>query len=664
MVLALAMLLALGVFSVARPPAARADTLPEQPTLTVDPTCEPAPTNPDGDVITITVRGYSFESGRSVAIYWNGAAAPSPADSVAVGNAGSFEVSLTVTEVGSQAYYSIYAYYQDQIVKGSEVAWASLIVPCGAPEAQISITPDCGAAGAPISVHVSGSNFLPNQPITVAVTDLFSTQTIYAQTDPTIPADPDAVSIDIPSFSLPANGAYRVLAVQQAGSNFDIYAPPPRTAAAYLVAPCSQLTITPTCGPSGDGSARYSIQLTGTGFQPGLNLEITFDAGDAPHVPEYFYSDFTTNDDGSWGPVDIAPYERGPGTYDIAVSQSNDTPPLHFTHATFTVDCAPGTIKLDPSCASPQFAGDQPRSFDLSVTGVGFQPGYPVTVIFDPDRLAGIDPETTKAMAQSDGSFSAPSLTVAARPAGTYRVSVQQQVGDTVIDGAVPPFNVPCTAPSPKLRADPTCGDVPSDTVATYSIHLRGRGFIPGFVQIIFDPDGTPEAFTAFADASNGRLDTTITPTARQAGTYRIEARQDDANGPLDDVSFDTFVVPCTPAVTPILVINPGSISPGFVVGVQGTGFPPGSTVELTWSYGIGASRPIEAVAGDDGSFQQQVLIFPHDFTGLRQMTAGTPDDPAAYPSAQASLLVAPGQGSPPVYQVFGGGEAPIVFRR
>ncbi len=663
MAVALVTLLVLTTLSVTRPATVRADTLPESPLLTVDPSCEPAPSNPDGDVITVTVRGYSFEYGRSVTIYWNGN--PAPAPPVTVGAAGAFEATFTVTEIGSTAYYPMYAYYSDQIAQGSEVAWASLYVPCGGPQAQISITPDCATAGTPISVHVSGTNFLPDLPITVAVTDLFSTDTIYAQASPVTPADPNAISIDIPQFSVPANGAYRVLAVQQSGTNFKIYVPPPRTAAAYLVAPCSQLTMTPTCGSAaGSDPSRYTIQLSGAGFQPGLNVEITFDAGDVPHLPEYFYSDFSVNDDGSWGPVDIAPYARGPGSYDITVSQSDDTPPLHFTHATFTVECPAGTVTLDPSCAAPQFAGDQPRTFDLNVSGVGFQPGYPVSVTFDPERLGGLEPETTQTKALDDGSFTA-RLTVAARPANTYGVSVQQQVGDTVINGAVPPFSVPCVPPSPTLQPDPTCADALPGQPQAYSIQLRGRGFIPGFVQIIFDPDGTPETFSAFASGPNGKLATTITPIGRAAGTYRIEARQDDANGPLDDVSFDTFLVPCTAPVTPMLVIDPGSASPGFVVEVQGMDFPPGSTVELQWSYGIGAARPIEVVAGDDGSFDQQVLIFAHDFTGLREMTAGTADDPAAYPSAQASLLVAPGTGSPPAYDVFGGGEtAPIVSRR
>jgi hypothetical protein len=653
--IALAALLALGALSAARPPVVHAETLTESPTLTVDPPCEPTPTNPDGDVITVTVRGYSFEYGRSVVVYWNGKPAPAPA--TAVGDTGSFEVSFTVTEIGSTSYYPIYAYYQDQIAQGSEVAWASVDVPC-TPNAAITVTPDCGNAGTPLNVHVDGTGFVLNAPVAVEVTSFRGDNVSYATADPVTPVN-GAISLDIPPFSLPANDVYVVQATQQVTVSL-LYIPP-IIAYAYIVAPCSSLTINPTCDTAGGGGQRISIQLIGTGMQPGMYMSVTFDAGDVPHQPQYFYSQTPVNQDGSWGPVDITPYARGPGTYDVVVGESNDSPSLHDTHATFTVDCPSGTVTLDPTCAPPQFAGDQPRSFELNVSGVGFQPGYPVTVTFDPDRLSGLEPETTQANALSDGSFVAPPLTVAARVSNTYRVSVQQQVGDNIVQGIVPPFNVPCVPGSPTpLRVDPTCGDAASDTVTNYSIRLRARGFIPGYVQITFDPDGTSEAFSAFADA-NGHLDTTIPPTARGPGTYRIVASQSDASGQLDSVSYDDFVVPCT---TPTLVISPASVSVGFVVQVQGSGFPPGSTVDLQWSYGIGAGQPIEVTAGADGSFDRQVLIFQHDFTGPRQMTAGTPTNPAAYPGAQASLLVTVGQGSPEYEYLDGGETAPFVISR
>ena len=71
--------------------------------------------------------------------------------------------------------------------------------------------------------------------------------------------------------------------------------------------------------------------------------------------------------------------------------------------------------------------------------------------------------------------------------------------------------------------------------------------------------------------------------------------------------------------------------------------------------------------AEDDGTFTRQVLIFPHDFAGPRQMTAGTDTNASAYPSATADLFVGAGQGLPPSITIVGGnpsGQPPLVLRR
>ena len=122
--------------------------------------------------------------------------------------------------------------------------------------------------------------------------------------------------------------------------------------------------------------------------------------------------------------------------------------------------------------------------------------------------------------------------------------------------------------------------------------------------------------------------------------------------------------MPCTAT---LLTVTPVLRAPGFVVMAHGSGFPAGKQIELQWSYGIGAAHPIEVTVGADGSFDQQVLIFPHDFAGERQLTAGTAANPNAFPGAEATLLVGVGQGSPPAYTIFGGDpsdQPPIILRR
>ena len=271
---ALAALLALGAMVAVQPLTARADPIPEFPTLKVDPTCEPLPQNSDGDTITITVRGFSFEAGRTAMIYFNHSQALG-AEAVTVGPAGAFEVAVTVTEVGSTSSYEIDAYYTDVGVTDNPVALTYLYVPCDATIGSIRITPDCGPANTPIAMHVDLTNFLPESPIQVQVLDLFDSETVYGQAGPTVPVDPNAVSFDF-TFSVPVNGAYRVVATQQ-GAIIDS-GPPGKTATADFVAPCSQAVLSPTCNVAGSGPDRYSIQIAGTGFLPAIPVGIIFDS--------------------------------------------------------------------------------------------------------------------------------------------------------------------------------------------------------------------------------------------------------------------------------------------------------------------------------------------------------------------------------------------------
>ncbi|HEY7023486.1 MAG TPA: hypothetical protein VH371_00850 [Candidatus Limnocylindrales bacterium] len=662
--IALAGLLALGVFTAGTPSPARADPLPEFPQITIDPTCEAQPSS-DGSVITVTVRGYSFSFGRVVSLYWDGNLVQSPGDAIQVQPTGYIEATFSETIFGSSdpTSHTINAFYQDQPPDDSgsvpPVATTYINVPCSTDTSHITLTPDCGSAGAPITIHIDGGGFFPGDPLGVTVKGLFD-DTVYGSIDPAVPADPNAVSLEV-TATLPGIGAYRVIAAQQYPPGVEGFDPLP-IATAYFVVPCSQASVSPTCGPQGSGPDRYSIQVSGQGFLPGLPVTIVFDAAGQA---EYFYGQFQVNQDGTWGPAEIQPYARGPGVYSIVIEQSNDSPVLHRTVTQFSVECPPpGGVTLNPTCASPQFTGDQPQTFQLNVSGAGFQANLPIIVTFDPDRKSGpsFTPETSQVAADGGGNFSA-TLNVAARPAGQYRIAVEQQVNGSVIEGNVPPFNMPCAPPSAKITAvKPNCGDDVNVNPAPYSVEVVGRGFIPGFVQLVFDFDGAQELFSTTANG-NGRFDATITPTARPAGSYRIAAQQADANAMLDQ-AFASFGVPCSET---LLIVTPNSTSPGFVVTVHGTGFPANKPVELRWSYGIGAAQPIEVTADATGSFDRQVLIFAHDFVGERQVTAGMPGSPNAFPGAEATLLVEAGQGSPPSYPIFGGDpsdQPPIILRR
>jgi hypothetical protein len=81
---------------------------------------------------------------------------------------------------------------------------------------------------------------------------------------------------------------------------------------------------------------------------------------------------------------------------------------------------------------------------------------------------------------------------------------------------------------------------------------------------------------------------------------------------------------------------------------VSGTGFPLDTTITLTWDKGLTAGRPVEVTTDATGAFRVGVYVLPHDIEGRRTLTAGTPDDPAAFPGVTAPYLVVPGSGQPP----------------
>lgn len=63
---------------------------------------------------------------------------------------------------------------------------------------------------------------------------------------------------------------------------------------------------------------------------------------------------------------------------------------------------------------------------------------------------------------------------------------------------------------------------------------------------------------------------------------------------------------------------------PGSVTTATGTGFPAGD-VTLGWGSGIGSAR---TQVDDRGRLRAQVLVFPHDIEGPRELLVETPAAP------------------------------------
>ena len=113
------------------------------------------------------------------------------------------------------------------------------------------------------------------------------------------------------------------------------------------------------------------------------------------------------------------------------------------------------------------------------------------------------------------------------------------------------------------------------------------------------------------------------------------------------------------------LELDPPIGPPGIVTIATGSGFPPGSTVVLTWTLGI-TQRLQPIVADATGAFRVQVLVFHNDIVGVRDLVA-TPADGVSFPSFEVPFRVTEASGQPPRFVVYAGLDNPppaMVGRR
>lgn len=144
-----------------------------------------------------------------------------------------------------------------------------------------------------------------------------------------------------------------------------------------------------------------------------------------------------------------------------------------------------------------------------------------------------------------------------------------------------------------------------------------------------------------------GRRDTETSATAVDTESGSGDSANTDTGG-FDPPSADSASIRLSPEVGPA----------GFTTTVKGTGFIPGSHLNLSWDRGVDR-RSIPVTVRSDGSFTAQILIMPNDLLGTRTMIVGMADNPNAYPDVLARYLVVPGTSMPPSSDGDG-----FVFRR
>ena len=652
-------LLAVAALLVASPaPAVRAATS-GWAGIVASTSCIPVDADPDTpETRGVTVDGHGFEPGSTVDIYVNVVGAesfPEPSDTRQVDDLGTFEGRISLYLPGDALTYLVSAVTRDADGPQAETRISS---PCGP---TLAVTPTCAAADSPFDISYVADGFSPGGNIYVGIivpdgTDQIVSDLLTADDQGHLEYTMNGVR------PLPA-GRYQAVALEVAGSvDSAVIARSSRRfagAQAPFELPCPRpkIALDPDCAPAGGPQDRYDVIVTGTGFRYGPAV-ITWDADGSN---EEFRVD-QVNDNGLFS-VRIDPWQRPRGTrIKVVVTQTfphdpaaDEGDPLMGRYATevyprrvattnFRVPCRPQAtpvMTLDPDCDTPALVGDADRRYAIEVAASGLTPG-PVDILFDAGAAAAdvTPPEQFPGEVGKDGVLASVTITPLARPTGEYRVAIVQRE-QSIIERT---FRVPCDKPTPVMRPlQPDCGPVTPGLAGSYSVRVRGRGFYPGAIAVVFDPQGTPDTLDTTV-GTDGTFEVRIRATGRDAGEYTIVARQRDERGIVLRASRK-FTVPC---VAPTLTIEPASGPAGYTTLVTGADFPPGATVTLTWDRGITAATPLEATADAAGAFTVSIFLLPHDIPGPRVLTAGTPTDPGAFPDVTVDYLVTGGSGQPP----------------
>jgi hypothetical protein len=97
----------------------------------------------------------------------------------------------------------------------------------------------------------------------------------------------------------------------------------------------------------------------------------------------------------------------------------------------------------------------------------------------------------------------------------------------------------------------------------------------------------------------------------------------------------------------PALHFDPPIGPPGIVTVVTASGFPPGAVVTVRWDTGINQA-PAPASVGPDGTFVVEVLVFPNDIVGPRNLIASAAAGGPTFPDVTGPFLVVPRTLQPP----------------
>jgi hypothetical protein len=268
------------------------------------------------------------------------------------------------------------------------------------------------------------------------------------------------------------------------------------------------------------------------------------------------------------------------GTYTITVSDAEQ----HSASATITISA---NIAITPPGG--------PAGTQIVITGSGYAPGAPVSILWDNAALTPAVNTTASATGTINVTISAPS---SARGPHTIKAS------DTSGSNASTSFTI-----SSKIVLSPTTGGYGDTVTVTFSgfsasSPITGVKIVSGATT--YDLATIPA--TSQTDA-NGSATLKFTIPGVPNGTWVIQGI--DAGGSAQ----------ANLAVTQKIVLNPTTGSAGDTVGLVGTGFKASTGIDLKYA---GATITVAAGITTDanGSFQTQFVI-PKTVAGVMPVIAG-----------------------------------------
>ncbi len=319
----------------------------------------------------------------------------------------------------------------------------------------------------------------------------------------------------------------------------------------------TRLFAQPTSGKIGD-----SINVYGYGFTPGASLYVYFSSKQAVvsdyldvAVTAYEQVQVATTGDAAETSGEINTYFAVPdrltdGSQEERVS--NGTYYIYVTYSAKRILAAVNFAVVSVSNISlSQNSGM--AGTEVAITGNGFGNQESITIKYDGNTVRI---QSGAQVTDIDGSFSS-TIVIPQSITGSHTISV---TGDISHNEARVEFTV-----EPEITIVPTSGD------AGDNITLSGTGFGRSLnLSISF---GAVKIATNEKTDSNGSFGTTFAALPRGAGSYYIEARDD--NGNLDTVNF--ILAP------PAINLSPTTGNIGSQVTISGTGLKTNRSVQISF---------------------------------------------------------------------------------